>query len=102
MLILSRVCAEFHDDRGRAVFAVTPATRNTFLEAPDSIRADPLFQLLLDEGSLEANLTPAARKALENDPAQGTDAAGRKAKPAEKPADKPAEKPAEKAAEKTR
>ncbi len=97
MLILSRVCAEFHDDRGRAVFTVTPATRNTFQEAPDSIRADPLFQLLRDEGSLEANLTPAARKALENDPTQGADASGRKAKAAEKAADKIPEKAPEKA-----
>ncbi len=82
MLILSRVCAEFHDERGRAVFEVTPATRCTFTEAPDCIRQDPLFQLLLAEGSLEANLTPAARKELESNPTRDADATGKKAKPA--------------------
>ena len=43
MLILSRVCAEFRNAKGEKIFAVTPATRQTFQEAPESIREDPLF-----------------------------------------------------------
>ena len=78
MLILSRVCAEFHDREGHPVFEVTPATRCTFVEAPEAIREDPLFQLLRAEGSLEANLTPADRQALEDDPNSGADAEGKR------------------------
>jgi len=78
MLILSRVCAEFRDHTGAVVYRVTPETRLTFREAPDSIREDPLFQMLLDEGALEAAVTSVQKKKLEADPLAGTDAAGRK------------------------
>ena len=82
MLILSRVCAEFRDHTGAVVHRVTPETRLTFREAPESIREDPLFHLLLEEGSLEAAVTPARRKGLEAEPQKGTDAAGRKSRQA--------------------
>ena len=78
MLLLSRVCAEFRDRTGTVVYRVTPATRLTFREAPESIRDDPLFQMLLRDGSLEAAVTPGQKKKLEADPLEGTDAAGRK------------------------
>ena len=66
MLILSRVCADFHDARGNLLFSIRPPQRLTFVEAPDAIREDPLFQMLVNEGSLEASpagidpTTPAA------------------------------------------
>ena len=41
MLILSRVCAEFHDRNGETVFAVTPRTRLTFQEAPAENESRP-------------------------------------------------------------
>ena len=84
MMILSRVCAQFHNVKGETVFTVTPALRNLFTEAPEEIREDPLFRLLILD------------KLLENDPAQGTDASGKKAE-AEKP-DVPARKGRGKAA----
>ena len=95
MLILSRVCAEFHNAKGEVVFAVTPATRNLFVEAPDSIREDILFRLLINDGSLEAAVPEARRKMLEQEPTAGTDASGKAVKP--EPAEKAEEKP-EKAA----
>ena len=79
MLILSRVCADFFDRAGNLIFSVHAANRNTFLEAPDRIAEDPLFRMLLNEGSLEANLTAVERRRVENDPANGTDASGKKA-----------------------
>ncbi len=82
MLILSRVCAEFHNAKGEVVFAVTPATRNLFVEAPDSIREDILFRLLINDGSLEAAVPEARRKMLEQEPTAGTDASGKAVKPA--------------------
>lgn len=78
MLILSRVCAEFHDTYGNAIFSVTPVTRNSFVEAPDAIRQDPLFRMLLNDGSLEAAVPEERKKILEQDPAAGHDASGRR------------------------
>ena len=78
MLILSRVCAEFHDKTGAVIHRVTPETRLTFREAPEAIREDPLFSMLVSDGSLEAALTSARKKVLEAEPLKDTDAAGRK------------------------
>ena len=68
MLLLSRVCAEFHDPAGTVLFRVTPQTRLTFQEAPESIRQDPLFDMLLHEHSIEVAEDTARKKQLENDP----------------------------------
>jgi len=78
MLILSRVCAEFRDHTGAVIHRVTPETRLTFREAPEAIREDPLFQMLLNDGSLEAAVTSVQRKKLEAEPTEETDATGRK------------------------
>ena len=100
MLILSRVCAEFHDKSGEPIFTVTPRMRLSFQEAPEAIREDPLFQLLLNDHSIEVTEDRARRRQLENNPA--APAADEKAEPVktdektektEKPA---AKKPAEK------
>lgn len=82
MLILSRVCAEFRDRNGAVIFRVTPATRLTFLEVPEAVREDPLFSLLLADGSVEAVTSAGERKRLEADPLQGADPSGRRAAPA--------------------
>ena len=77
MLIVSHVCAEFHDANGETIFTVTPATRKDFIEAPEAIRQDPLFDLLVADGSLEAAFSKERRLALENDPESGFDATGK-------------------------
>ena len=87
MLILSRVCADFHNNKGELIHRVTSLNRLTFHEAPESIREDPLFRMLVEEGSLEAAVSPEEKKQLEADPQEGTDAAGRKRGPAKKPAE---------------
>ena len=68
MLILSRVCAEFRDRSGTVIYRVTPDTRLTFREAPEAIRQDPLFAMLLNDRSIEVADDGARRKQLENDP----------------------------------
>ena len=68
MLILSRVCAEFHDRSGAVLFTVTPQTRLTFQEAPDAIRQDPLFGMLLEERSIEVSDNGPRKRQLENNP----------------------------------
>ena len=79
MLILSRVCAQFHNAQGETLFSVTPAMRNIFTEAPEAIREDPLFDLLVSDGSMDVAVTAYLQKLLENDPMKGTDASGKKA-----------------------
>lgn len=68
MLLLSRVCAEFHDRTGATLFTVTPRMRLTFQEAPESIRQDPLFTMLLSDHSIEVADDTARKKQLENNP----------------------------------
>ncbi len=80
MLILSRVCAEFHDASGKKLFSITPPMLLTFQEAPDAIREDPLFQLLVDDGSMEAVVSVDRKRELEQDPVQGTDPSGKRKK----------------------
>ena len=81
MLILSRVCAEFRDGKGKVVFQVRPWMRNRFTEAPEAIREDPLFDMMLADGTLEAVRSVERRKQLENDPTAGTTAAGTMLRP---------------------
>ena len=81
MLILSRVCVDFHNKKGELVHRVNAANRLTFHEAPDSIQEDPIFQMLVNDGSLEAGVTAARKRTLESDPTAGTTAAGQKVKP---------------------
>ncbi len=78
MLILSRVCVEFRTPRGVPLFEITPLTVNTFQEAPEAIKEDPIFSLLIADGSLEAVIPAKRKKELENDPIQDTDASGKK------------------------
>ena len=68
MLLLSRVCAEFHDKSGAVLFTVTPRMRLTFQEAPESIRQDPLFTMLLNDHSIEVADNTVRKKQLENNP----------------------------------
>ena len=68
MLILSRVCAEFHDRAGAVLFAIRPSDRLLFVEAPESIHQDPLFDMLLRDGSIQMPETGKERAKLENDP----------------------------------
>ena len=66
MLILSRVCVEFRDSRGTPVFRVTPGDRLSLLEAPEAIREDPIFSLLVAERSLEVVTSEKQAKQLED------------------------------------
>ena len=94
MFLMSRVCAEFHDKTGAVHFAVHPADRCVFLDAPDSIRQDPLFNMLLNDGSLELPTTREKQKQLENDPMKKPEKTGSaKEEPAET-AEQPAPKEA--------
>ena len=100
MLILSRVCAEFHDNAGTVLFKIGPADRMNFIDAPESIKQDPLYGMLLNDGSLEAPVDKAAQKKLENDPEKAESAKAEPAETAGQPAQKEANASGAKAAAK--
>ena len=79
MLIISRVCAEFKNGAGEIVYRVKPGDLGLIREAPEAIREDVLFGLLVADGSLEAVESVSRKKVLENDPMLGTDAEGKNA-----------------------
>ena len=78
MLILSRVCADFRSPSGAVIFRITPSTRLTFQEAPEAIREDPLFDMLLSDGSLEVAGSVIRKRKLEADPMKDADPSGKR------------------------
>ena len=83
MLVLSRVCADFRNHAGQSIFSITPPDLLSFLDAPESIQEDPLFAMLIADGSLEAVHSVSQQRSLESDPAGDTNAEGRKPLPEE-------------------
>ena len=80
MLLIAHVAAEFRDRNGNTLYTIRGSQRNTFLAVPDTIRQDPLFDLLLQDGSIEIPETALKTAALENDPTEGITPDGKKAK----------------------
>ena len=80
MLLLAHVCAEFRDRNGNTIFRVTGNDLNhTFLQAPDAIQEDPLFAMLVQDGSIVfPPKDEQEKKRLENEPLLGVDATGKK------------------------
>ena len=81
MLILARVCADFHDKNRNLLHRIAPRDLNLFREVPESIQQDPLFQMLVDDGSIKFPADAAKDKALEQDPFAGTTPDGREKRP---------------------
>ena len=77
MRIISHVCADFYDSEGAVIFSVTPSTRNLYIPAPDAIRQDPLFAMLVADGSIEAVISDDRKRVLEQDPETGIDETGK-------------------------
>lgn len=75
--VLSRVACTFRDTEGNVLYTVGPRDKFVIREAPAAIRNDPLFGWLQADGSIEVVSANVARR-LENDPAAGTDAAGKR------------------------
>ena len=86
MMMLSRVCALFRNRAGKELYTVTPEKRLTILDdVPEEIQEDPLFDLLVADGSIEVSLSASRRRMLEQDPVQETDATGKAPKPEPEP-----------------
>jgi len=93
MRILSRVCAIFKDRNGNEIHRITRNDLMVMHDAPDAIRQDPLFNLLVADRSLEVipEGNKKKEKQLENDPTAGIDASGKSADIPETSAEKEAE-----------
>ena len=105
MRIVSRVAAAFYRPDQTQIFEVTARDLLVILEAPDEIRRDPLFDMLVKEGSLEAISSGDQQKELEKNPVQDANAEGRKITvpdPDEAPEAPEAPAPAKKTAAKTK
>ena len=79
---MPRVCADFYDKNRNLKFRITREDLGTYVDAPDEIVQDPLYKMLLDDGSIK--LAPEnikEKRALENDPMAGADATGKEIKP---------------------
>jgi hypothetical protein len=80
MLILSRVCADFYDKRNTLLFRITQHDIGLFVDAPEAIREDPLFQMLVNDKSIKFPEDAKTNRALENDPFAGANAEGKEIK----------------------
>ncbi len=79
MLIIPYVAAEFRDRNGSVIHRLTAEDRGTLHEAPDAIRQDLLFGLLVADGSIKVAENEGQKKTLERDPMAGVTADGRSA-----------------------
>ena len=70
MLIVPFVCAEFHDKAGAPIHTIRPADLKQICEVPDAIAQDPLYAMLVEDGSIRAPETREVLRQLENDPVQ--------------------------------
>lgn len=78
MTIISRVSAELKSRDGTRTLRITPTDLMAIKDAPEFFMEDPLYDLLVSEGSLEAVRTVEQKKRLESDPVSGHDASGRR------------------------
>ena len=86
MMIIPYVCADFYDRNRNLIHRITPADLGKFNYPPESIKEDPLYQMLVDDGSIRTPEEKSEQRALENDPYAGITAEGKQEKPkAEKP-----------------
>ena len=81
MLILSRVCAEFRDKSGEVIHRITPAMLGLFHDAPEAIKGDLLFNMLVADGSIKRPEDAKTDRNLEQDPMKGASADGKDLKP---------------------
>ncbi len=68
MLIVARVCAEFRRKDRSVIYTIRPNELLCFLEVPDEVAEDPYFQVLMADGSIDAPVTKAEIKRLEDNP----------------------------------
>ena len=80
MLVVPFVCAEFHDPSGKVIHRIRAHELRNIVTVPDAIMQDPLFAMMVEDGSLKAPENKLELKALENDPDAEVGKVGKPAK----------------------
>jgi hypothetical protein len=93
MLVVPFACAEFHDKSGNVIHRIHAHELRNITEVPDTIVQDPLYALMVDEGSLKAPESRLVLRALENDPEAKLEKPAKAAKTAKAEKTQKAEKP---------
>ena len=79
---MPRVCADFYDRNRNLLFRITREDLGKYIKAPYSIQEDPLYRMLLDDGSIKlAPENTRDKRDLENNPYAGATADGKEIKP---------------------
>jgi hypothetical protein len=79
---MPRVCADFYDTNRNLLFRITRDDLGKYVKAPEAIEQDPLYRMLLDDGSIKlAPVNTRDKRDLENDPYAGATAEGKEIKP---------------------
>ena len=65
MLVVPFVCAEFHDKSGNVIHTIRAHELRNITEVPDAIMQDPLYALMVKDGTLKAPENKLDLKALE-------------------------------------
>ena len=82
MVVVPFVCAEFHEASGKVIHRIRSHELRTIVTVPDEIVQDPLFAMMVEDGSLKAPENKLELKALENDPDAEVGKVGKTAKAA--------------------
>ena len=82
MVVVPFVCAEFHDPSGKVIHRIRDHELRNIVTVPDAIMQDPLFAMMVEDGSLKAPENKLELKALENDPDAEVGKVGKPAKAA--------------------
>ena len=86
---MPHVCADCYDKHRNLICKITRTDLHDYMTVPDSIQEDPLFQMLVNDGSIKYSPSGDRDKKLEQDPLAGMTAEGKEIKPKAKPAAKP-------------
>ena len=77
MVIVPYVCAEFHNPDNGSIHKIRPDELKNITQAPDWIRGELLFDMLVRDGSIKIPETAGQKKQLEQDPMIGMAATGK-------------------------
>ena len=78
-MMICYVCADFYDKNKKLIYRIAPSDIRTILaDPPEEVWEDPLFKMLVGDGSIAFAKDDKELQMLEKEPMLGIDAAGRK------------------------
>ena len=78
-MMICYVCADFYDKNKKLIYRILPSDIRTILaDPPEEVWEDPLFKMLVEDGSIAFAKDDKELQMLEKEPMLGIDATGRK------------------------